>query len=182
MPNVGDMFDSIEAKDTGSNEGGKEERKRREMDRVKDGTYVATVDDFSVFSTEGGDFYVSWWFVVSEGLANGAELQSFSSVNPGSVKFIKRTVQRITGRFPEWSDLFNTETGRTGSLRDDVLGKSVQITQKTKNKNGKNYVNVYVDKLLKPESATPPAALPSEPSPGSGTESPDDPVDMDDLF
>ena len=182
MPSVEDMFDRIEVEETSNGTG-----EKREMDRVSDGTYKAVVTDFSVFSTEGGDFYVSWWFEVTDGAASGAQLQSFSSVSPHSVKFIKRSVQRITGKFPSWGQMFDAESGRTGVLRNELVGKHIQITQKTNNKSGKDYVNVYVDKLLKMNGSAPPqtakAKLPDAPTPGTGTQSPDeDDVDVDDLF
>ena len=199
MSSVKDMFDSIEVDESETSS------EKREMDRVSDGTYKAVVTDFSVFNTEAGDYYVSWWFEVIDGAASGAQLQSFSGVSPHSVKFIKRSVQRITGKYPAWGDMFDAEAGRTGILRNEVVGKTIQITQKTNNKSGKDYVNVYVDKLLKSsngvaptarlstdespkaadESPAPPAPqakLPGAPSPGSGTPSPDDDIDVDDLF
>lgn len=180
MPSVKDMFDSIEVEET---EDGPE---RKHMDKIPDGVYATNITDFSVFSTEEGDFYVSWWFEVTDGVAAGAQLQSFSTVSPASVKFIKRGVQRVTGKFPAWTDLFNSETSRTGSIRAEIVGKSVQVTQKTKNSNGKDYVNVYIDKLLRSNGAAVPQAaakLPDAPSPGSGTQAVDeDDVDVDDLF
>tara|TARA_R100000306_G_C4374495_1_gene141346 strand:+ start:26 stop:568 length:543 start_codon:yes stop_codon:yes gene_type:complete len=180
MSSVEDMFDSIEVEETSAGEG------QREMDRVPDGTYHTKVTDFSVFNTEKGDYFVSWWFEIVDGVANGAQLQSFSSVSPSSVKFIKRSVQRVTGKYPEWSAMFNEETGRTGSLRSEIVGKDVQVTQKTNSKNGKDYVNVYVDKLLKTNGAAPPAPpakLPEAPTDGAGTKAADeDEVDVDDLF
>ena len=169
MATVKDMFDSVDV-----DSGGEEESSRRVMDRVQDGTYKAVVSDFSVFNTATGDFFVSWWFEVTDGAASGAQLQSFSGVSPFSVKFIKRSVQRVTGSYPEWSDMFNEETGRTNEItRGLIVGSPVQLTQKTNSKNGKDYVNVYIDKRL---NGSPSKAV--EPS----TEESGDDVDVDDLF
>lgn len=165
MATVRDMFDSIDASDT------KTDDTKREMDRVPDGTYKAVVSDFSVFGTGSGDFFVSWWFEIADGPASGAQLQSFSGVSPFSVKFIKRSVQRVTGSYPSWGDMYDEDNGRTNqATRSSIVGASVQITQKTNSKNGKDYVNVYVDKRLgsKPSSQEAPVS--------------DDDVDVDDLF
>ena len=116
MATVKDMFDSVDV-----DSGGEEESSRRVMDRVQDGTYKAVVSDFSVFNTATGDFFVSWWFEVTDGAASGAQLQSFSGVSPFSVKFIKRSVQRVTGSYPEWSDMFNEETGRTNEITRGLI-------------------------------------------------------------
>jgi len=183
MGTVEDMFDSIDVDDDESGDG------QREMDRVPDGTYKTKVTDFSVFNTEKGDYYVSWWFEVTDGAASGAQLQSFSSVTPTSVKFIKRSVQRVTGKYPGWGEMFDNDVGRTGVLRNEIVGQEVQVTQKTNSKNGKDYVNIYVDKRLKSNGAgaaapvQEAAKLPDKPSAGSGTEVVDqDDVDVDDLF
>ena len=161
MSAMEDMFNNTQVEENETNG-------KREMDRISDGTYNAEVTDFSVFSTEKGDYYVSWWFRVSGGAADGAELQSFSSVSPRSIGFIKKSVRRITGAYPDWSDMFDSDSGRTGPVRYELVGKPVQVTQKTNNRNGKDYVNVYVDKLLESRPApTPPI---------------DEDVDVDDLF
>ena len=159
MASVKDMFDEVQVND--------EEPSRREMDRIPDGTYKALITDFSVFSTAEGDFYVSWWFEIDEGAASGAQLQSFSSVGPRSVAFIKRGVQRVTGSFPSWQEMFDEEAGRTGPVRGQVMNRRVQVTQKTNTNNGKDYVNVYIDKLIGKAKPRPAAQ---------------DDVDVDDLF
>lgn len=171
MGSIKDMFDSVDAdEDSGGS--------RRDMDHIKDGTYKASVTDFSVFSDEKGDFYVSWWFEVTDGAAAGAQLQSFSSVGPYSVKFIKRSISRVIGKTPSWEELYDEESGRTGVVRGLVVGREVQITQKTKNSKGKDYVNVYVDKVI--NSAPAKEAAPAEPEAESKED--DDEVDVDDLF
>ena len=161
MSSMEDMFNNTEAND------GNNSTSKREMDRISDGTYNAEVTDFSVFSTDRGDYYVSWWFRVSGGAADGAELQSFSSVSPRSIGFIKKSVKRVTGAYPTWADMFDGDSGRTGPVRYKLVGKPIQVTQKTNNRNGKDYINVYVDKLL--ESAA--SVAPSQ-----------EDVDVDDLF
>ena len=168
MPSVEDVFNNTEVDET-------KESDRKVMDSVADGAYRAAVTDFSVFSTDTGDFFVSWWFRITEGVAEGAELQSFSGVNPSSVGFIKRSVKRVTGSLPQWGDMFDPDTGRTGAVRAQVLGCEVQITQKTKLVKGKKYVNVYVDKVINGSS------LPDEPT-GGGAPDPDSEVNVDDLF
>ena len=120
---------------------------RREMSRIPDGTYSAVVDDFSVFSSAEGDFYVSWWFKITDGAARGESLQRFSMVGERTVGFIKKDVRTVTGEIPEWDNLFDEEEGRTGSVRASVLGKGVVVTQKTAHKGNKEYVNVYIDRL-----------------------------------
>jgi hypothetical protein len=163
---IQDLFDDTEVEET-SSEG------RREMDRVPDGSYKAVVTDFSVFNTESGDYYVSWWFEVTQGPASGSQLQSFSSVGPNSIKFIKRSVKTVIGKFPSWNEMFDEGTGRTGAVRNKVVGADVQITQKTNNSKGKDYVNVYIDKTI---SAQPKA---KKPAPVQDIE---DEIDVDDLF
>ena len=175
MGSIKDMFDSVDANEDSG--GG-----RREMDHVKDGTYKAAVTDFSVFSDEKGDFYVSWWFEVTGGAAAGSQLQSFSSVSPYSVKFIKRSISRVIGKIPEWDELYNEEAGRTGVVRGLVVGREVQITQKTKNNKGKDYVNVYVDKVINGAPAKKAVAPEPEPEPKPESKETADEVDVDDLF
>jgi len=138
------LFNSTPAEETSTTES----RTRREMSRVPDGTYSAVIDDFSVFSSADGDYYVSWWFKISDGAARGESLQRFSMVGERTVGFIKKDIRTVTGAIPEWSNLFDEEEGFTGAVRSDVLGKSVSITQKTAQKGNKEYVNVYIDRLL----------------------------------
>jgi hypothetical protein len=175
MMSIKDLFDSAVDDDEGS------KPPKREMDRIKDGTYKAVVTDFSVFE-KGGDFYVSWWFEVTDGLAAGAALQSFSGVTPKSVSFIKRSVARVIGSLPSWDDMYDEELGRTGHLQSSIVGRGVQITQKTNNVKGKDYVNVYVDKVINGASREAPNdGAGSEPQEAESTRD-DDEVDVDDLF
>ena len=125
-----------------------ESRPRREMSRVPDGTYSAVVDDFSVFSSADGDYFVSWWFKISNGAARGESLQRFSMIGERTVGFIKKDVRTVTGEIPEWDNLFDEEEGRTGDVRAAVLGAPVVITQKTAQKGNKEYINVYIDRLI----------------------------------
>lgn len=167
MVDIQDLFDNTEVDEKPA------ETKRRgkdDMDKVPDGTYRATVTDFSVFEKDGTHF-VSWWFEVTSGVAAGAQLQNFSSVNPSTVQFIKRAVGRVIGHVPEWTDLFDADLGRTGAAKFDIVNKDVQITQKTVTKNGKTYVNVYVDKRLSENGASAPEA-----------DEPSEEVDANDLF
>jgi hypothetical protein len=169
MVDIKDMFDSAEVDEEPS------ETKRRgkdDMDKIPDGSYRATVTDFSVFEDKGTHF-VSWWFEVNSGVAAGAQLQNFSSVNPDTVQFIKRAVGRVIGRVPEWTELFDADTGRTGRAKFDIVNKDVQVTQKTVNKKGKTYVNVYVDRLL---------SVQDKPEPETEAADSSEEVDVDDLF
>ena len=167
---IKNLFDDTEVSDESSST-----FKKKEMDRIKDGTYKAVVTEFSVFEKQG-DYYVTWWFEVTDGLAAGANLQSFSSVTDRSVRFIKRSVARVIGSMPTWEMMYDEESRRTGEVRSSIEGHHVQITQKTNESNGKKFVNVYVDKSLggakkaHPVPAAPPAAAE------------DDEVDVDDLF
>ena len=161
---IKNLFDETEV-----NEEGSPSSKKKEMDRIKDGTYKAVVTEFSVFEKQG-EYYVSWWFEVTDGLAAGANLQSFSSVTDRSVRFIKRSVARVIGSMPTWEMMYD----------EDLEGRKVQITQKTNESSGKKYVNVYVDKVLAaPKKSAAPAK--EEPPAEPVTES-DEEVDVDDLF
>jgi len=137
------LFNSTPAEDPGNSE----TRQKREMSRIPDGTYQAVVDDFSVFSSKEGDYYVSWWFNLTNGAAKGEQLQRFSMVGPATVGYIKKDVRTVTGEIPEWGDLFNEDTGYTGNVRSGVLGKPVVITQKTARKGNREFINVYIDRL-----------------------------------
>ena len=167
---IKNLFDDTEVNDESSTP-----FKKKEMDRIKDGTYKAVVTEFSVFEKQG-DYYVTWWFEVTDGLAAGANLQSFSSVTDRSVRFIKRSVARVIGSMPTWEMMYDEEARRTGEVRSSIEGRHVQITQKTNESNGKKFVNVYVDmslggaKKAHPVPEAPPAVAE------------DDEVDVDDLF
>ena len=116
------------------------------------------------------------WFEVTDGLAAGANLQSFSSVTDRSVRFIKRSVARVIGSMPTWEMMYDEEARRTGEVRSSIEGRHVQITQKTNESNGKKFVNVYVDKSLGGAKK----AHPVPEAPPAVAE--DDEVDVDDLF
>ena len=160
---IGDLFDRTEVGEK------KQEQGRREMDKVPDGTYNAEVIDFAVFSDAKDDYYVTWWFRVSDGAAQGAQLQSFSSVSDRSITFIKKSVKAVTGSFPTWGEMYDSDSGRTGRIRFDLVGAHVQVTQKTVSKGSKDYVNVYVDKRIDTPSVQPVSSV-------------EDEVDVDDLF
>ena len=171
---IKNLFDETEV-----NEEGSPSSKKKEMDRIKDGTYKAVVTEFSVFEKQG-EYYVSWWFEVTDGLAAGANLQSFSSVTDRSVRFIKRSVARVIGSMPTWEMMYDEDLRQSGIVRSSIEGRKVQITQKTNESNGKKYVNVYVDKVLAaPKKSAAPAK--EEPPAAPVTES-DEEVDVDDLF
>jgi len=167
---IKNLFDDTEVNDESSTP-----FKKKEMDRIKDGTYKAVVTEFSVFEKQG-DYYVTWWFEVTDGLAAGANLQSFSSVTDRSVRFIKRSVARVIGSMPTWEMMYDEEARRTGEVRSSIEGRHVQITQKTNESNGKKFVNVYVDKSLGGAKK----AHPVPEAPPAVAE--DDEVDVDDLF
>ena len=167
---IKNLFDDTEVNDESSTP-----FKKKEMDRIKDGTYKAVVTEFSVFEKQG-DYYVTWWFEVTDGLAAGANLQSFSSVTDRSVRFIKRSVARVIGSMPTWEMMYDEEARRTGEVPSSIEGRHVQITQKTNESNGKKFVNVYVDKSLGGAKK----AHPVPEAPPAVAE--DDEVDVDDLF
>lgn len=164
MTDIGNMFnDAPSTQSTSSSE-------ERKMDTVPDDSYNVEVTDFSVFVSKKGDYYVSWWFEVMSGPHSGAQLQRFTSVGPRTFSFIKSTVKTAIGRVPEWDDLF--VDGRTGPIRNEIIGRAVQITQKSRDYQGKVFVNIYVDKVIK---------NPSNPAPAPPAEAFDE-ADVDDLF
>jgi len=145
MADIEDIFDETEMDD------GDQEVKRRgkdDADKVPDGAYNAKIVEFSVFAKEldngDRDYFTVFWFEVTGGAASGAQLQSFSAVGPNSIKFIKKAIKTVTGRIPKWSDMYDKDTGRTGKVLFDLVGKHVQVTQKTKGK----YANLYIDKVI----------------------------------
>ena len=136
---IKDIFDNTPAAEEGNN------NNDRKMDTVPDGTYQAEITDFSVFTSRAGDYYISWWFEVTTGYAAGAQLRRWTSVTDRSVGVIKSTVKKVTGDVPKWSDLF--DDGRTGRVYDDIVGKYVEIAQRTNKRGDKSYVNIYINKL-----------------------------------
>jgi hypothetical protein len=165
MADIGSMFDSAP-----SNSEGGSKTDERKMDVVPDGSYDVEVTDFSVFVSKKGDTFISWWFEVMSGQYSGAQLQRFTGVGPKTFSFIKTTVKTVTGSIPEWGAMF--VDGRTGPIRNEIIGKAVQITQKSRDYQGKAYVNIYVDKVIN---------NPSNPSPESPAEAFDE-ADVDNLF
>jgi hypothetical protein len=65
--------------------------------------------------------------------------------------------------------MYDSDSGRTGRIRFDLVGAHVQVTQKTVSKGSKDYVNVYVDKRIDTPSVQPVSSV-------------EDEVDVDDLF
>ena len=160
MADIGNMFnDAPSTQSTSSSD-------ERKMDTVPDGSYGVDITDFSVFVSKKGDYYVSWWFEVIEGPHRGAQLQRFTGLGPRTFGFVKSTIKTVTGRVPGWTDMF--VDGRTGPVRGGVVGKLVQITQKSRDHQGKTFVNIYVDRVLEPEPQPPAEAF--------------DEADADDLF
>jgi len=161
---IGSMFNSAPAKQEQSS-GKSDDRK---MDTVPDGSYSAEVTDFSVFVSKKGDYYVSWWFEVADGPHRGSQLQRFTGLGPKTFSFVKSTVKTVTGKVPEWGDLF--VDGRTGPIRNGIIGRVVQLTQKSKQNGERTYVNIYVDKVLNSD------AIPEPPADAF------DEAEVDDLF
>jgi hypothetical protein len=154
MADIEDIFNETVVEE--NNETGASKRRGKDdADNVPDGTYAAKIVEYSVFAKElpngDKDYFTVMWFQVTSGPASGAELQSFSSVGPNSIRFIKRAIKTVTGSDPSWSDLYDKETGRTGRIQFDLIGKHVEITQKTKGK----YSNIYIDKLIRGEDPEP---------------------------
>jgi len=160
---IGSMFDNASTEKSNNSNSSE-----RVMDTVPDGSYATEVTDFSVFVSKRGDYYVKWWFEVLDGPHRGANLQRFTGLGPRTFHLVKGTVKTVTGSVPQWSDLF--ADGRTGPIRNGIVGAQVQITQKSSKKGDRTYVNIYVDKILSKE------AIPEPPS-----EAFDD-ADVDDLF
>ena len=159
---IGNMFDSASTEQSTSN------TSERVMDTIPDGSYSTEVTDFSVFVSKRGDYYVKWWFEVTDGPHRGANLQRFTGLGPRTFHLVKNTVKTVVGSVPQWSDLF--ADGRTGPIRNGIVGSNVQISQKSSTKGDRTYVNIYVDKLLSKE------AVPNPPAEAF------DEADVDDLF
>lgn len=157
---IKDLFDNTPAAEEGSNSND------RKMDTVPDGTYQAEITDFSVFTSRAGDYYISWWFEVTTGSAAGAQLRRWTSVTDRSVGVIKATVKKVTGSVPQWSDLF--DDGHTGRVKGSIVGKHVEIAQRTNQKGEKTYINIYINKLTA--------------APTSGSTDDQEEVDVNDLF
>jgi hypothetical protein len=122
----------------------------RVMSEVPDGQYEGTVQDFSCFRSKAGDWFVSWWVAVDQGLFAGALLQRFLSMNERTVGFVKQDLKLVSGRIPSWPELGNDETGQTGPVRGEVLGARVRVRQKSRQYQGKRFVDVYLNELLEP--------------------------------
>jgi hypothetical protein len=161
---IGNLFDNAPAREEQAN-GKSDDRK---MDTVPDGKYNGEVTDFSVFVSKKGDYYVSWWFEVVDGPHRGAQLQRFTGLGPKTFSFVKSTVKVVSGKVPEWTDLF--ADGRTGPIQNQIVGKVVQLSQKSRQVGDRLFVNIYVDKVLQ-----------SDPVPEPPAEAFDE-ADADDLF
>jgi hypothetical protein len=161
---IGNMFDNAPAREEQTN-GKSDDRK---MDTVPDGQYTTEITDFSVFVSKKGDYYVSWWFEVLDGPHRGAQLQRFTGLGPKTFHFVKSTVKVVAGKVPQWTDLF--VDGRTGPIQGKIVGKTVQVSQKSRQVGDRFFVNIYVDKVLQ-----------SEPVPEPPAEAFDE-AEVDDLF
>tara|TARA_Y100001970_G_scaffold86877_2_gene109638 strand:+ start:2092 stop:2610 length:519 start_codon:yes stop_codon:yes gene_type:complete len=144
---IEDIFNNISPPEEADG-GSRKKRRKDDADKIPDGVYQAKIVEFSTFHKDDDygnrDYFTVMWFQVTTGPAAGAEVQSFSSVGPKSVPFIKRAIKKVTGKEPSWSDLYDKEMGSTGSIQFKLVGKHVEIQQKT---NGK-YANIYINKVI----------------------------------
>ena len=129
--------------------------KEREMDEIPDGIYDGTVDDFSCFRAKSGEWYVSWWVAIDNGLQRGKLLQRFQPVTDRSAGYVKADLQMVTGRVPGWDgDLVVESQGQTGPVKSEIIGARVRVRQKSRQYQGKRYVDVYLNELLTPAVAS----------------------------
>lgn len=153
----------------------------RVMSEVPDGQYEGTVQDFSCFRSKAGDWYVSWWVAVDSGLFAGALLQRFLSMNERTVGFVKQDLKLVVGRIPSWPELGNDETGQTGPIRGAVLGARVRVRQKSRQYQGKKFVDIYLNELLEPpqspqEAPESPARMETRQKPPEASQRPQAPL------
>jgi hypothetical protein len=125
-------------------------------DSIPDGTYLAEVEDFSAFLSKAGEWYVSWWLRVAEGVQTGKHVQRFTNLNERTAGRVKADLELVTGRIPGWDgDLVDEERGLTGPVRLECIGAKVEIRQRSRRVEGTVFVDVYINKLLEPASGKP---------------------------
>jgi len=150
------LWDDTPATEKGS-------RTDRAMSDVPDGSYDGRVVDFSCFRADSGDWYISWWIEVDQGLRSGALLQRFLQMNDNTVGFTKADFRTVIDRIPSWDEMAIEDTGQTGPIRHAVLGARVRVRQRSRRVQQTTYKDVYINELLEapqgvrePEAEEPP--------------------------
>ena len=126
-----------------------EGRAQRVADKIADGSYDAEVVDVSMFESAGGDRYCAWWFRVSGGVCDGAEVQRFGGVNSQTIQWHKQDFLRVLGRSPAAADVYDEERNQMpAATKAECMGVRVRITKRTRTVKGKTYEDVYIDHRL----------------------------------
>lgn len=139
MPSMNDLWNDTPAADG---------RAERTMTDVPDGSYDGKVVDFSCFRADSGDWYISWWIEVDQGLRSGAMLQRFLQMNDNTVGFTKSDFLTVLDRIPAWNEMAIEETGQTGSIRHRVLGARVRVRQRSRRVQQTTYKDIYLNERL----------------------------------
>lgn len=124
---------------------------RREVDHVADGNYNLRVAELSIFEKDGTHYY-KVGFEVADGLLRGKYVEAFSSVTDRAQWLrtcLTIAANREADNLPRWAELYDDEAGRTGTIRKEVVGAIVEAKIETKHGKTKDFLNIYVNKLLK---------------------------------
>lgn len=126
------------------------------IDEIPDGDYTAIVEDFGAFQSKAGDWYVSWYLRIDSGVQTGKHVQRFSAVNDRTIGRIKADLDLTLGRIPAWDgELVDEEKGRTGPVRNELVGLRLGIRQRTRRVQANVYRDVYINGVLGRPAAAP---------------------------
>lgn len=130
--------------------GGESSFEQRVAVEIPDGLYSVDVVDFSIFRDKSGEWRVSWWFAVAEGVFSGSTVQKFESFAP-RIGWHKADLRMVLGRVPKKDELLDVEVGRTNpEIRRQIVGARLSVKQSTNRKGARAFVDFYLQRLIAP--------------------------------
>lgn len=126
---------------------------RRESDVIQDGTYNFRVVALFV-NQKDETHYGKAGLEVVDGLARGKYIENFDAIEGYGAQWFRKFLTIASGRssdnLPKWADVWDEDSGRTGPIRKEVLGAVVECRVETKRGRDRDFVNIYVNRLVKP--------------------------------
>ena len=120
---------------------------------VPDGKYQVRVESVRPAQSQNGDPMLKWDFVVLSGEFAGRHLFKNAVITHRSLPFVKGDLQTLGVRLARFSDL--------PKRLDDLLDKTVEVTQRTKGE----YTNLYLNRCITVPAGAASTDLGDEPAP-----------------
>lgn len=130
-----------------------------EQDEVDDGTYVATLSSGRTGSDKNDNPYAAFDFTIERGEFKGATVSKFHSIAERGERTMEQALQSLFIDLKRLSDTsVNFDTIEPADVEDlvvDLTEESPVISIGVRNSeyNGKNYINVFINKRLDDDAA-----------------------------